>query len=130
MVLVFVAGHARITTFFGGGQRKPCFLVCQQLYPVSLDVLLHIVSLNKPPGTREAHLTVDLLQILCLPLTVGTLVWFVSAVDLPVPVETAGISQLLPAHLALDGWFTVGPNLPGSTFIKMFKFLPESCCQC
>ena len=53
--------------------------------------------------------------------------WLVSAVDLPVPVETAGISQLLPADLALDGWLTIGPNLPGSTFIKMFKFLPESC---
>ena len=52
--------------------------------------------------------------------------WFVSAVDLSVPVETAGVSQLLPTNLALDSWVTVGPNLPGSTFIKMFKFLPDS----
>ena len=45
--------------------------------------------------------------------------WFVSAVDLSVPVETAGVSQLLPTNLALDGWFPVGPNLTGSTFINV-----------
>ena len=53
------------------------------------------------------------------PLTVGTLVGFVSAVDLSVPVETAGIRQLLPTNLALDSWFSVGPNLTGSTFINV-----------
>ena len=57
-------------------------------------------------------------MMISLPLTVGTLVWFVSAVDLPVPVETAGIRQLLPTDLALDSWFPVSPDLPGSTFYK------------
>ena len=91
---------------------------------MSLDVLLHIVSLYKPPGTRQARLTADLLQILCLPLTVGTFVWFVAAVDLPVPVETAGISQLLPTNLALDSWFPVSPDLPSSTFYKCLNSSP------
>ena len=86
-----------------------------------LDVLLHIVSLNKPPGRRQTDLTVevDLIMILPLPLTVGTFMWFVATVDLPVPVETAGISQLLPTNLALDRRFTVGPNLTGSPFINV-----------
>ena len=118
MVLVFEGGHSRITTFFRGGHRKACFLVCQQFYPVSLDVLLHVVSLDEPPGTRQDHLTVVRVTLV-LPLTVGTLVWFVSTVDLPVPVETTGVRQLLPTNLALDGWFPVGPNLTGSTFINV-----------
>ena len=87
---------------------------------MSLDVLLHIVSLNKPPGTRQTDIS-PVVQVRDhnSPLTVRTLVWFVSAVDLPVPVETAGISQLLPTNLALDSWFAVGPNLTGSTLINV-----------
>ena len=45
--------------------------------------------------------------------------WFVSTVDLPVPVETAGVRQLLPAHLALHGGLAVGPDLTSSTFVTV-----------
>ena len=43
----------------------------------------------------------------------------VSTVDLPVPVQTAGVRQLLPAHLALDGGLAVGSDLPSSTFVNV-----------
>ena len=46
------------------------------------------------------------------PGTVRTLVRFVSAVDLPVPVETAGVGQKLTALLALHCSLPVGPDLP------------------
>ena len=38
---------------------------------------------------------------------------FVSGVDLPVPVQTAGVGQQLPALLALDAWLSIGSDLPG-----------------
>ena len=38
-----------------------------------------------------------------LPVTVGTLVGLLSSVDLPVPVEAAGVGQHLAALLALNG---------------------------
>ena len=44
---------------------------------------------------------------------------FVSTVDLPVSVETAGVRQLLPAHLALHGGLAVGPDLTSSTFVTV-----------
>jgi len=40
-------------------------------------------------------------------------VGLVPAVDLPVPVEAAGVGQLLAAHLALHRRLPVGPDLPG-----------------
>ena len=40
-----------------------------------------------------------------------TLVRFVSGVDLPVPVETAGVGQQLAALLALDTGLAVGSDL-------------------
>ena len=45
--------------------------------------------------------------ILSSPVTVGTLVWLLSGVDLPVPVETAGVGQELSALLALHGRFPI-----------------------
>ena len=41
-----------------------------------------------------------------------TLVGFVSSVDLPVPVQTAGVRQQLPALLALDAGLPIGADLP------------------
>lgn len=65
------------------------------LNPVRLDVLLHVVALNEPPAT------------------VWTLVRFVPAVDLPVPVQAARVGQLLPANLASHRRLPVRANLTG-----------------
>ena len=46
------------------------------------------------------------------PGTVWTLVRFVPRVDLPVPVETAGVGQQLPTLLALDTGLPIGPDFP------------------
>ena len=43
-----------------------------------------------------------------------TLVRFVPAVDLPVPVQAAGVGQLLAAHLASHGGLPVRADLTGS----------------
>ena len=43
-----------------------------------------------------------------------TLVRFVPAVDLPVPVQAAGVGQLLAANLASHGGLPVRANLTGS----------------
>ena len=50
MVLVLIVRDGGVTTFFWGSNRKPCLLVRKKFYPVSLDVLLHVVPLNKSPG--------------------------------------------------------------------------------
>lgn len=50
------------------------FLVCEQFYSVGLNMLLHVVTLDKSP------------------FTVRTLVRFVPAVNLPVSVQTAWVS--------------------------------------
>ena len=47
-----------------------------------------------------------------LPVTVWALVWLLSSVDLPVPVEAAGVSQDLAALLALDHRLPVAADLP------------------
>ena len=39
---------------------------------------------------------------------------FVPAVDLPVPVQAAGVGQLLAANLASHGWLPVRADLTGS----------------
>ena len=39
---------------------------------------------------------------------------FVPAVDLPVPVQAAGVGQLLAANLASHGWLPVRSNLTSS----------------
>ena len=48
-----------------------------------------------------------------LLLTVGTLVRLLSSVDLPVPVETAGVGQHLAAVLALHAGLPIGSDLTG-----------------
>ena len=48
------------------------------------------------------------------PATVWTLVRFVPAVDLPVPVQAARVGQLLAANLASHGGLPVRANLTGS----------------
>ena len=53
------------------------------------------------------------------PLAVRTLMGLVPTVDLPVPVKTAGVRQLLPANLALHRWLAVGPDLTSSTFVTV-----------
>ena len=45
------------------------------------------------------------------PVTVGALVWLLPSVDLPVPVETAGVGQHLAAVLALHAGLPIGPDL-------------------
>ena len=47
-----------------------------------------------------------------LPVAVWALVWLLSSVDLPVPVEAAGVSQHLAALLALDHRLPVAADLP------------------
>ncbi len=46
-----------------------------------------------------------------LPWTIGTLVRLVPAVDLPVPVEAAGVRQLLTAHLTGHARLPIGSHL-------------------
>ena len=48
-----------------------------------------------------------------LLVTVGTLVWLLSSVDLPVSVETARVGQHLPTVLALHTGLPVGSDLTG-----------------
>ena len=48
-----------------------------------------------------------------LLVTVGTLVWLLSGVDLPVSVEAAGVGQHLPTVLALHTGLPIGSDLTG-----------------
>ena len=57
--------------------------------------------------------------ILFSPVTVGTLVWLLPSVDLPVSVEAAGVGQQLPALLALDGRLPIGADHVGPAERKL-----------
>ena len=72
---------------------------------MSFNVLLHVVSLNKS-STKILLMKLLMKMKKSLPGTVWTFVRFVSSVDLPVSVETAGVSQQLPTLLTLDTWLT------------------------
>ena len=55
-----------------------------------------------------------LVNVAYLPVTVGALVRLLPGVDLPVPVEAAGVGQHLPALLAPDHRLPIGADLTGS----------------
>ena len=51
---------------------------------------------------------------------------FVPAVDLPVPVQAAGVGQLLAANLASHCWLPVRANLTGSEEEKWLRHCSTS----
>ena len=53
------------------------------------------------------------------PVTVGTLVWLLPSVDLPVSVETAGVGQQLTALLALHCSLPIGADYVGPADSEM-----------
>ena len=71
---------------------QSCVLLSEQFNPVGLDMLFHVEPLDEPP------------------VTVGALVWLLPSVDLPVPVETAGVGQQLTALLALHCSLPIGSD--------------------
>ena len=77
-------------------------------------MLLHVESLDESPKIKFI-LIFPLLKVIIMssPVTVGTLVWLLPRVDLPVPVEAAGVGQQLPALLALHCSLTIGSNHVG-----------------
>ena len=80
------------------------------VHPVCLDVLLHVVPLDKSPAKYKVS-SVLLGLHLSLLVTVRTFVWLLPGVDLPVPVQTAGVGQHLAAVLALHAGLSIGSDL-------------------
>ena len=89
-------------------------------------MLLHVESLDKPPRKKEHQFKSSPWLVIAayLPVTVGALVRLLPRVDLPVPVEAAGVGQHLPALLAPDHRLPVGADLPSpDAAIRMFLSL-------
>ena len=80
-------------------------MLSEQFNPVCLDMLFHVEPLDEPP------------------VTVGTLVWLLPSVDLPVSVETAGVGQQLTALLALHCSLPIGADYVGPADSKMLAIL-------
>ena len=80
-----------------------------RVQPVGLDVLLHVVPLDKSPAKYKVSSVLINLH-LSLLVTVRTFVWLLPGVDLPVPVQTAGVGQHLAAVLALHAGLPIGSD--------------------
>ena len=98
MVLLLIrcqVQRAHSATFHGKVVVESVLLIGEQLDSVGLDVLFHVVTLNKSPentqrvktlADRRRRLKKGFVRKDGLPFTVRALVRLVPTVDLPVPV--------------------------------------------
>ena len=88
---------------------------------MGLDMLFHVESLDEPPRKgRSIKICLGIYtSSFYLHVTVGALVRFFSGVDLPVPVESAWISQQFATLLTLDCSLAIGTNHISSSKTKI-----------